>query len=380
MTTPDANITLVHDFYITWGGAEVVSDALVQAFPNHNLYAAVTFPEKLHKPLNKETIINSFIQKLPFIRTPLLEIYKFLLPLAFEQFHFSSDTALIISDTTSFAKFIIPPPGVKHISYIHTPPRFLWNMPPSKKVRGNMFLRFMWNLVVGSTFKIADELHARRVHGLIANSQEVANRIRKYYRREPIAVVNPPVYVKKFAETVAKTKIEQKNEFLAFGRIEPYKNFDKLVKAWPEGYKLTIAGTGSQAAEVKRLAAKNPNITFINRYIPDEEKPALFASYQGFLYPNVEDFGIMMVEALSVGTPVITFNGGGGKEIVKHKETGFLLEELSPLHVREALEWASNFKKSDAQRREFYGDMLQYDIESFIQKMRTIAKQYVSTT
>jgi glycosyltransferase involved in cell wall biosynthesis len=359
-----------------WGGAEVVFDAFTQAFPNHTSYTSIDFPETRHKPLDTEEVKTSFLQKFPFLHSPLLEIYKFLLPMAFENLTFDKDTTLLISDTTSFAKFVIPPTGVNHLSYIHTPPRFLWGLPPSKKIRGNIFLRFMWNIVIGSTFRIADYLHAQRVHGLIANSQEVAKRIRKYYRREPVAVINPPVYVKKFSETITTAKIEQKNEFLAFGRIEPYKNFDALVKAWPKGYKLTIAGKGSQSEEIKALIKNNPDITFINRYIPDEEKPALFASYKAFLYPNVEDFGIMMVEALSVGTPVITYRAGGGGEIVKHKESGFLLEKLTSESLSEALDWALSFEKSTEQRNKFYEDMLQYDISVFITNIRALATKY----
>lgn len=376
MSQSERHVSLVHEFFTVWGGAEGVFDILVQAFPNHTSYAAVDIPEIRHAPLDTEQVETTFLQRLPFLKTPLFELYKFLLPLAFSQLTFSKNTSLIISDAASFGKFIIPPPGVKHLSYIHTPPRFLWNMPPSKKIRGNDFLRFCWNFVIGSTFRIADFLHARRVHGLIANSQEVAKRIRKYYRTEPIAVLNPPVYVKKFAQNIIGKKLDYTPAFLAFGRMEPYKNFDVLIKNWPKGYKLTLAGRGSQAAEIARLAASNPDITFIDQYISDEEKQVLFAQHQGFLYPNVEDFGMMMVEAISVGTPVITFNKGGGPEIITHKENGFLIDSLSEENLKNALEWARTVSKSEQQQRQYYESMLQYDIEQFITKIRTIAKQY----
>ncbi len=369
-------VSLVHDFFISWGGAESTFDAIVQAFPNNEIFAALDIPKTRHAPLDTKKVTASFLNKLPFKNTYLVEIYKFLLPIAFTRMRFSDQTELVVSDTASFGKFIIAPPGVKHLSYIHTPPRFLWNLPPSKNVRQNTFLRFMWNLLFGTAFRVADYLHAQRVHGLIANSQEVAKRIRKYYRREPVAVINPPVYVRKFAESIEKKNIDVKEEFLAFGRIEPYKNFDKLVKAWPKGYKLTIAGKGSQAEEVKNLAKGNPNITFIDRYITDAEKPELFASYSAFLYPNVEDFGIMMVEALSVGTPVISFNEGGSKEIVKDRKNGYLVDKLTPEELTKALEWTLKVKRSSEQRKAFLTDMLKYDIENFIRNIRLLAKEY----
>lgn len=374
----EPHVSLVHDFFIAWGGAEMTFDAITQAFPNNTLYAAFDHPETRHEPLDKAEIHTTFLNKFPFTRTYLLEIYKFLLPLAFSNLRFNDKTNLIISDTASFAKHLIPPPGVRHISYIHTPPRFLWNMPPSKKVRANLFLRFMWNLLFGSAFRVADYLHAQRVHGIIANSEETASRIRKYYRREPLAVINPPVYVKKFAQTIENKVIDIKKEFLAFGRIEPYKNFDKLVKVWPEGYKLTICGVGSQVEEVKRLAKGNPNITFINRYVPDSEKPELFASFSGFLYPNIEDFGIMMVEALSVGTPVISYDTGGGKEIVSHKESGYLLQDLTTTNLVKALDWSLSLQRDDQQKKAFYNNMVKYDIESFITKIRAVAEKFLN--
>lgn len=375
----EPHVSLVHDFFIVWGGAEVVFDALTQAFPNNTIYASIDHPEIRHAPIDTVPVKTTFLNKLPFGRTFMLEIYKFLLPLAFSRLHFEPQTDLIISDTSSFTKFLIPPPGVKHLSYIHTPPRFLWNMPTSKKVRSNNFLRFMWNLLFGSAFRVADYLHARRTHGLIANSQETATRIRKFYRREPISVLNAPVYVRKFADTIKNTDISVKPEFLAFGRIEPYKNFDKLVKAWPKGYKLTIAGVGSQAEEVKQLAGKNSDITFINRYIPDSEKPSLFGQYAGFFYPNVEDFGIMMVEAISVGTPVVTFAAGGGGEIVAHQKTGWHLGELTPELLKPALDWCLNFQRTPSQRQDFFQHMLKYDIESFIREIRKIASDFYKT-
>ncbi|WKZ24113.1 MAG: glycosyltransferase [Candidatus Dojkabacteria bacterium] len=372
-------VSLVHDFFVAWGGAEVVVDAFSQAFPDAPLYASVDFPETRHAPLDSKQIHTSFLQKFPFLKTYLLEIYKFLLPLAFSSFTFSKHTKVVLSDTSSFAKHIIPPPGAIHLSYIHTPPRFLWNMPPSKKVRSNLFLRFMWNLLFGSSFKVADYLHAQRVHGLIANSEEVAQRIRKFYRREPIAILNPPVYVKKLNAMLPTQKIEISDYFLAFGRIELYKNFDKLVKIWPPGFTLKIAGTGSQENEIKALIKNNPNITFLNEYVSDAEKGLLFAQSRGFLYPNIEDFGIMMVEAIAVGTPVITFAQGGGKEIVTHHKNGYLIPSLAQEHLIPALKWCNTLERTAKQRKEFYEAMVKYDIDSFIGKIQQVVEHQRAT-
>ena len=111
-TIPKYHVSLVHDFFVQWGGAEVVVDALNQAFPNNTLYASIDHPEIRHKPIDKKKVETTFIQKLPFTRTYLREVYKFLFPLAFEKLKFPKETKLLISDTTGFAKFIVPPVGI----------------------------------------------------------------------------------------------------------------------------------------------------------------------------------------------------------------------------------------------------------------------------
>jgi len=374
---PKYHVSIVHDFFVQWGGAELVVDALNQAFPNNTLYASIDYPRIRHKPLDRKEIETTFIQRLPFVKTKFREIYKFLLPIAFAKLKFPAKTKLIVSDTASFAKFIVPPVGVKHISYIHTPPRFLWGLPPSKKVRSNAFLRFWWNVLFGTSFRIADFLHARRTHALIANSKAVERRINKFYRRNVKAVVNPPVYVKKSKIDLANQDIKITKSFLAFGRLELYKNFHTVAKLWPKGYKLTISGTGSLEEKIKRLANENPDITFINRYIPDEEKIPMFAAHSGFLYPNVEDFGIMMVEAIAVGTPAISFKQGGGGEIISHRENGYLIEDLNKEQLKSALDWCLSVERSEKQKELYYKSMLKYDISAFIQNMRDIATEYV---
>src|SRR4029079_926586 len=137
--------------FIAVGGAEKVVDAILDLPYDFDLYAAISYQDSFHN----HKIHTTFMQKLPFLRS-LLIFYKNLLPYAFEGIKFPEDTQLILSSTASFAKFVIPPAGVRHISYIHTPPRFLWGLETSLKVRQNIFLSFLYNLFLGNSQRVAD--------------------------------------------------------------------------------------------------------------------------------------------------------------------------------------------------------------------------------
>jgi len=356
-------IALVHDFFIAYGGAEKVFEALRELPYDKKLHTSV-----ITRPLSyTNEVKTSFMQTLPFLKR-LLTIYKFLLPYAFSSLTFDKGTQVIVSDTASFAKFIIPPPHAIHLSYIHTPPRFLWNLDASIKARSNMLFRFFFNLFAGTSQRIQDYFHAQRVHVLVANSKEVQERIQKYYKRESI-VIYPPVEIAQITNAVNAAPITKNNKFLFFNRIEKYKNIDKLLEVWPDNYELTVAGAGGLLDELKESYKHKDNITFTG-YVPENSKISLLASHQALIYPNREDFGIIMVEALAAGTPVIALAEGGAREIVTHQETGLLLKEFTKETVENALNWIlknQNLLEKDKLQKH----VLKFDKERFIQEMKS---------
>ncbi len=356
-------VALVHDFFITYGGAEKVFEALMKLPYTLSLHTSlITKP-----PEYSVQIQTSFMQKLPFLRR-FLTFYKFLLPYAFSSLYFDPKTQVVFSDTASFAKFIIPPPGSIHISYIHTPPRFLWNLDSSIKARSSFILRFFFNLIAGTRQRIDDYLSSQRIHLLVANSLEVRDRIKKYYKRESV-VIYPPVQVAEIINALQNYSIKKQNKFLFFNRIEKYKNIDILLKNWPGKYLLTVAGDGSMLEELKKLYADKKNITFIG-FVPESNKIALMASHAALVYPNREDFGIIMVESLACGTPVIGLNSGGATEIIKNRVHGILLNEFTSENIQYAVNWILE-NKSNLETKKLQQHVLKFDKERFIREIKS---------
>lgn len=362
---PKTEIALVHDFFIVEGGAEKVFYSLLELPYKKKLYTSISFK----KDIKGFGITTSFIQKLPFLKKLLL-FYKNLLPYAFESLIFNDNTNVIISDTASFAKFIIPPPGVKHISYIHTPPRFLWNLETTLKVRKNFLLRFFYNLILGTTQRIGDYLAARRVHELVANSEEVRTRIKKFYRRNA-TVINPPVEISNIIEG-SKGIIQKADNYLIFGRVEAYKGIEELLSIWPQNKRITIAGTGSLLPSLMDKYRSNKNITFTGTFVPESEKITTLASHKALFLLNKEDFGIVIAEAIAAGTPVIALASGGALEIIKHKVNGYLIPEISVPEIEKAIEWIESLKDNQATRSKLQETVIKFDNRVFLNNMRSL--------
>lgn len=371
------NTVLVHDFFAARGGAENVVQGLIEAFPTKKLYAGYSLPDIVSfLGIDKSIIVPSWIDRMPFLRK-LMNIYNFFLPLVFERIQFDPNTKLVVSDAHAFSKFIIPNPEAIHMCYVHTPPRFLWNQDTSKKVRDNQFLRFWWNIVVGSYYRVSDYFYARRVNIMVANSEETALRIRKAYRRKAV-IVRPPIPVKEISENAKQFENIKREGVLFLNRLEKYKDIDKVIKCWPKDIKLTVAGKGSQEKELRELAKNKPNIEFII-FPSEEEKFKLLATHKAMIYPNKEDFGIVMVEALASGTPVIALKAGGALDIVKDRETGYLVSEVNEEQINSAIKWIDDFKFSDASKELLTNSVVKFDTEAFITKLHSLVEDYAQS-
>lgn len=311
-------IALVHDHLAQDGGAENVVRAFCEIWPDAPIYVAVYDPKNANKFFLQKDVRTTFIQKLPF-GVKKYQWYFPLMPAAMEDLDLS-EFDVVVSSTSSFAKGIITRPETVHISYCHTPTRFLWSDTHSyvEELGVNRFVKKMLPLFL-SKVRVWDRLAGERVDNFISNSKVIQYRIQKYYHRES-TVIYPPVNTDDF--TVA-AKEDIGDYFLAGGRLVPYKRFDLLVEAFNKlGKKLVIFGDGPAAADLKKRASKN--IEFTGR-IPDEQVKKLFRECQAFLNPQEEDFGITMIEAMAAGRPVIAYGKGGACEIVVPGKTGELL-------------------------------------------------------
>ncbi len=311
-------MALVHDYLIQDGGAERVLMALHEIWPEAPVYVLMHDRGRANPAFRSWDIRTSFLQKIPFG----MRRYQWLLPLmptATESYNLS-EYDVVISSSSAFAKGIITKPETLHISYCHTPTRYLWTDSLSyvEELRAPKIIKGLLPPVL-SYLRLWDRLSSDRVGVFVANSETVADRIRKYYGRDSV-VIHPPVEVESFY--VSK---DIGNYYLIGGRLVSYKRFDIAVKAFSElNIPLKIFGEGPELNHLRSLA--KANVEFLGR-ISEEEKRRLYSRCVAFLHPQVEDFGITAVEAMASGRPVIAYRRGGAMETVLPGVTGVFFNE-----------------------------------------------------
>ena len=307
-------VALVHDYLSQDGGAENVLDIFREIWPEAPIF--VLFYDKKKMPrYAKADIRESFLSRLPFGRTKY-QWYLPLMPLATER-HDLKDFDVVISSTSAFSKGIMTGPCTLHISYCHTPTRYLWTDTHEyiKSLPYNRFVKAMLPPLM-HRLRMWDKMSTDRVDYFIANSGIVQKRIKKYYRRGS-DILYPPVDV-----STLQPKEGIGNYFLSGGRFVPYKRFDLLVQVFNRlGTPLKLFGTGPELESLKKKAKSN--IEFLG-YISEEAKNELMAHAKAFLHPQVEDAGITPLESMACGRPVIAYGVGGVTETVIPGKTGVL--------------------------------------------------------
>ncbi len=326
-------LAIVADWLTTFGGAEHVLNELHALFPDAPLFTTVARPEKLG-PLAGADIRPTRLQRL-YQWTGNHQVLLPLMPRAIEDIDLRGfDT--VLSSSHAVAKGVIVPPGARHFCYCHTPMRYAWEMEeqylddfripgPVRPAVKRMLSRLRrWDLTT-----------AQRVDVFLANSRTTQERIARIYGRDSI-VIPPPVDDRFFEIPNPKSPIPNpKSQFLAIGRLVPYKRFDLLIQLANERHlPLTIAGRGQDEARLKKLAG--PTVTF-RGFVPDAELPSLYATSKALLFPQMEDAGIVPLEAQACGTPVIAFGQGGALDSIRDGETGIFFAEQSVESMRDAV-------------------------------------------
>lgn len=310
-------VALVHDHLNQIGGAERVVRSLHRLYPEAELFTLACDYKKIGKFFNNLNIHTSFIQNLPFALRHL-RWYLWLMPAAVESFDFSG-CDVIVSSASSFAKGVIAPPRALHICYCHTPTRYLWSDAASyvQEIGGGGLIRTILPLIL-NRLRIWDQLAASRVDYFIANSQFVANRIKRYYNREA-EVIYPPV------DAADYPAVPRQKYFIIVSRLRPYKKVDLVIRAFNRlNMPLVVVGGGEEMKRLKGLASGRVRFTGA---VSESIKKRLLAGALGFIHPQEEDFGIAACEAMAAGTPVIAYDAGGVRETVRAGESGVFFEE-----------------------------------------------------
>ena len=322
---------LVHDWFIDYSGSERVVEQLVELLPQADLFALIDglAPEK-RQFLRDKPVRTSFLQGFPFSRSKHRHFFP-LMPLAIEQFDMTGYD-VIVTSSHAFAKGVITRGDQFHVSYVHTPIRYAWELQheylrqagyerglKSKIIR--LFMHYIRQWDLGT---------ANRVDLFVCNSKYVANRVWRTYRRDA-EVVYPPVDVDRFA-----VESDKADFYLAASRFVPYKHMQTIVDAFAElpDRRLVVIGDGPEFPRVSRTVP--PNVTLLG-YQPFEVLHEHMRQARAFVFAADEDFGIMPVEAQACGTPVIAFGRGGVTESVVAQETGMFFQEQTPASIANAV-------------------------------------------
>ncbi len=307
------NIAVVHEWMAGSGytGSERVVEQILEIYPHADLYATVDFLDEHERAfLRGREVQTSFIQNLPFAKK-LYKHYLPLAPLAVEQYDLS-EYDIVISSNHAVAKGVLVGPDQLHVSYVHSPMRYAWDLQHQylresgldKGIKGWLAKRMLHRM------RIWDVRTANGVDRFVANSQFIARRIMKVYRRES-TVIYPPVDVDGFE------LYEEKEDFyLAASRLVPYKRIDLIAEAFRQmpDRRLVIIGDGPEMKKVSSVSG--PNVEILG-YQPFQVLRDHMQRAKAFVFAAVEDFGIMPVEAQACGTPVIAFGRGGALETVQ---------------------------------------------------------------
>lgn len=355
---------LVQDWLVSMGGAEQVLLEMAEIFPKAPVYTAIHDPKDLPKAVNALEIRPSFLQNLPGARSRHRLLLP-LMPLAFESFDLTGFD-LVLSSSHACAKGVIPGPRTCHLTYIHTPIRYAWDMlhtyfaqeQPSRLKRAMMhpLLHYLRNW---------DLLSNTRIDAMACNSRFVRQRIQRYYGREA-TVIHPPVQVP------AQAPIRQPGDFyLLVSRAVPYKRLDLAIEAFRvSGRKLVVVGEGPDSAGLKAQAAKN--ISF-RGWVDRPQLEALYTSARALIFPGLEDFGIVPVEAQAYGCPVVAFGQGGVLDSVLPEETGVFFDEQTVASLNQAL---SQFEARDWPAERLYQHALGFAPVHFQAKLRAFVEEH----
>ncbi|WP_207762120.1 glycosyltransferase [Arboricoccus pini] len=307
---------LVHYWLTKNRGGERVLKAVQEEYPQSDIYTHVHDKALTDQLFPGSRIEDSMIGRLPLAKK-YYQYYLLFMPYALEQFDFN-DYDLVISSESGPAKNIVTSWRTLHICYCHSPMRYVWNMYYDY-VRSKGFLTRKVFELGAHYLRAADRLSADRVDHFVANSSEVAHRIEKFYRREA-EVIHPPVDTKQFYA------VEHPEDFYFYcGELVAYKRVDLAVEACNRlGKRLVVIGDGEERARLQKMAG--PTVTFLGRQ-PHDVLSWHYANCRALLFPGEEDFGIVPIEVMASGRPVIAFGRGGALDYVVDGKTGYMFAE-----------------------------------------------------
>lgn len=327
-------VAVVHDWLYTLGGAEQVLREILKCYPDADVFTLfdALSPEDREK-IGFKKARTSFLQRMPFIKKKH-RAYLPLMPIAIEQFDLSGYD-LVISSSYAVAKGVITGPNQLHVSYVHSPMRYAWDLQHEYLNEGGYTAGIKSALARALLHRIRiwDTRTAHGPDAMLANSNFVAKRIKKVYGRDA-KVIYPPVTLSSLPKNLPVG-----DHFLAASRLVPYKRIEAVIEAFNSmpDQKLIVAGDGPEAERLKAMAG--PNVSFAG-FVSDVRLRELMATARAFVFAAEEDFGIIVVEAQSEGAPVLALGRGGARETVSASpelRTGMFFDVNEPEAIAECV-------------------------------------------
>ncbi|OGM14563.1 hypothetical protein A3D84_05630 [Candidatus Woesebacteria bacterium RIFCSPHIGHO2_02_FULL_42_20] len=360
-------VALVHDYLKEYGGAEGVLGTLHEMFPQAPIYTTVYLPEYLgpnRGKFNDADIRPSKLQFLPF-KQKLIGPITMISPLIFKLMNFDGYDVVITSATGAYFPNFVNKGRAKLICYCHTPPRYIYGYKTARN----------WNRgilkVIGSLFIVLgrklDFLASKNVDYYIANSKEVAYRIKRFYGRDS-QVIYPPVDVRTYNKEHTTKK---GNYYLTGGRLARNKRFDLAVAACTKlNLPLKVFGKSFAGYKKELKSFAGPTVEFLGEIAEEKKRESMGQAKAYISCSESEDFGITPVEVMASGTPVIAYKSGGVKETVVDKKTGVFFNELSVKSLTRAIKQFDTLeiKSSDCvtQAQKFSKERFEKEIKDFI--------------
>jgi glycosyltransferase involved in cell wall biosynthesis len=351
-------VAIVHYWLVGMRGGEKVVEALCEMYPQADIFTHVYVPELVSQEIRRHKIITTFINALP--RAPkMYKTYLPLMPLALEQLDLRGYD-LVISSESGPAKGIIAPAGALHVCYCHTPMRYIWNMYHDYRKSAGRVTRLVMP-PLSHYLRMWDVTSAARVDSFVANSATVARRIHRYYGADSV-VIHPPVDTSAFSIAAPS---ELGDYYLMAGELVSYKRPDLAVHAFNEmKLKLVVIGGGEMLDEIRRLAG--PTVTVLGSQ-PFYVLKQHYARCRALIFPGEEDFGMVPVEAMASGRPVVAFGRGGATETVATGVSGVFFAEQTVEAISSAVRSLATI---EIDPEKIAAHASQFGRDQFFQKMR----------
>ncbi|GMO50522.1 MAG: glycosyltransferase [Termitinemataceae bacterium] len=359
-------VALVHYWLTSMRGGEQFLQCILEMFPEADIFTHVYNPKKISPKINSHKITCSRINRLPFARR-LYKIYMPLMPSALLAFDLQKYD-LVISSEAGPAKGVVCNPDAYHLCYCHSPMRYLWDMYHEYLKSTNAIVRIFMKALIPK-LRIWDVTSANLVDQFITNSNYVAKRIKRYYRRDAKVVFGPADI-----ETYLSLERSPKDFYLFLGKLAENKGIDIALQAFSQsGKKLIVAGEGS-----KKLFAKYKKCANIKRlgHVSENEKQNLFREAAALIFPGIEDMGLIPIEANAAACPVIAYKKGGVMDTLLENKTCIFFEEQTPAALNTAIEYFESCKEKFDDRTVFTNHVQQFSKAAFKDRIIKIIKEH----